>query len=167
MILHLRALTQSVCLKGLKWMLCLLMSIAIGLSIGCSADIDIKELSDKNLVIRVINIDKQDLDVKQTARLTAELEYSGNDEELQYNWDVDEGKIYNNGQYATYVAPEKAGIYVIEFEVSNGVIMAADAISVKVGDPNATKETDAKPETTPETKASNNSEPNKSEQSVE
>ena len=167
MILNKSRPTQVPPLNSLKWVLCLLMSIVIGLSIGCSPDIDIKELSDKNLVIRVINIDKQELDVKQTAKLTAELEYSGKDEELQYNWNADQGEIYNNGQYATYVAPEKAGTYVIEFEVSNGVIMAADAISVKVGDPNTTKETDAKPEPTPETKDSNNSEPNKPEQSAQ
>ena len=144
MTLNIRKPAQSLRLDSLKWMLCFLMLIAIGLNIGCRRDEE--DLSNKYLVIWRMHIDKQELDINQTAKLAVDCEYSGDEAELQYTWTVKTGTIYDNGRYATYVAPEKAGIDVIRSDVSNGVITVSDAISVTVGNPCTPKETETKPE---------------------
>ncbi len=158
MNLNIRKPTQSLLLDTLKWMLCFLILIAVGLSIGCQSDEE--DLSDKYLVIWRMHIDKQELDIKQTAKLSVDCEYSGDEAELQYTWTAELGTIHNNGRYATYVAPENADIDVIRSDVSNGVITVSDAISVTVGNPCSTKETDTKPETATKTEDSNDSETN-------
>lgn len=125
-----------------KLLLCLLISVSVGLISGCERDIE--DLSKEDLVICWLTINDSalnndsTLDVQQTAKLTAELEYSGDDSELRYNWTTKYGEIYNNGQHATYVAPEKAGTYTIKFEVCNGAKTVSDAVSVTVIDPDIT-----------------------------
>lgn len=124
--------------------LCFLISLGIGLIIGCSTDME--DLSKKNLTIRRLKIDEQDLDIKQTTKLKAKVEYNGDDRELLYNWTAEAGEIHNNGRYATYVAPEKAGAYTIKFEVCNGAITVSDAKVVRVGEPFPIKMSDDKTE---------------------
>ena len=63
MTLNIRKPTQSLCLDSLKWVLCFLMLMAVGLSIGCKRDEE--DLSDKYLVIWRMYIDKQELDINQ------------------------------------------------------------------------------------------------------
>ena len=126
---------------GTKLLLCLLISVAVGLMNGCDRDRDIGDLSKKHLVVCWITIEDSTLPVQHATDLTAELIYNGKDRELRYNWSVskDEGKIQNNGKRATYLAPEEPGTYLIRFEVCNGPIRASDTVSVTVvPDPTAT-----------------------------
>ena len=79
--------------------------------------------------------------------------------ERLYSWTTTGGEIHSNGKTATYVAPEKAGIYTITFKVCNRAVTRAKSIQVKVKDasetnkPAPTEPADTDGETQPETTA--------------
>lgn len=79
-----------------------------------------------------LKADTQMLNIGDTTTITATVDYSGDASDLDYIWNVSNGKIAGEGDSVVYVAPDSAGTYTITLEVTDGIVSDRQEIRIEV-----------------------------------
>ncbi len=79
-----------------------------------------------------LKADTQMLNIGDTTTITATVDYSGDASDLDYIWNVSDGRIVGEGNSIVYVAPESAGTNTITLEVTNGNVSDKQQIRIEV-----------------------------------
>lgn len=88
--------------------------------------------SDLEMLEVEVETDSRELIIGDTTTLNATVDYTGDPSVLIYKWTADEGRILGNGSSIVYVAPQLAGRYTINLEVTDGITKKTFSLHIDV-----------------------------------
>lgn len=108
----------------------LFLLLSVTLISACDTDnlLDI----DREMLDIDLETDLQTINIGDTTKINAHIDYSGNTAVLVYEWDTNGGRIVGEGTSIIFVAPETAGTYTITLKVSDGTESVQKNIQIQV-----------------------------------
>ena len=119
-------------LRSVPFASLLLLLTSVFILAGCGEDEILSRPMLHLLEIKGLSSTNQTLNAGDTATVTVQVNYSGDEGDLTYTWKATGGRIFGEGPSATYLAPDAAGTDTITLEVTDGNVSDLRAITVEV-----------------------------------
>ena len=99
---------------------------------GCDTDSPLTLSIEHTVEISELNLTNQMLEAGSTTTIIATFDYSGDEADLIFRWEVSSGQIIGEASSVTYVASDTPGIHTITLQLTDGFATTEHTITVEV-----------------------------------
>ena len=112
-----------------------ILIIAFALFISCGDDEQLYSPPKEYLEIKGLQSEQSEIEYGETTTITSDIEYSGDESFLSYQWEATAGSISGDGKNAIFIAPDEPGTQTITLTVTDGEVIAQEKVNITTKPP--------------------------------